>query len=143
MPLPDKLTLLYPEPMPSCVAVSVGDEVKTGQNLAPLGGAPLVSPATGPVEEINDFKGPDGQPYTSVSIKPNSRESFDPSLVIIDDFSTASPVELRTAIKRAGFSVLSAVSPDPEAWPKVDALIISALDQTPTVWQISRPFVIT
>ena len=55
MPLPDKLTLLYPGPMPSCVAVSVGDEIKTGQNLAPLGGAPLVSPATGPVEEINDF----------------------------------------------------------------------------------------
>jgi electron transport complex protein RnfC len=131
MPLPDKLTLLYPGPMPSCVSVSVGDEVKTGQNLAPLGGTPLVSPATGPVEEINDFKGPDGQPYTSVSIKPNSRESFDPSLAIIDDFSKANPVELRTAIKRAGFSALSAVSPDPEAWPKVDALIISALDQDP------------
>ena len=58
VPLPDKLTLLYPETTPSCVALSVGDEVKTGQNLTPLGGAaPLVSPATGPVEEIGEFKG--------------------------------------------------------------------------------------
>ena len=131
VPLPDRLTLLYPETMPSVVALSVGDEVKTGQNLAPLGTAPLVSPATGPVEEISDFKGPDGLPYTSVSIKPNSRESFDPSLATINDFSKANPVELRAAIKRAGFSALNAVSPDPEAWPKVDALIISALDQDP------------
>lgn len=131
VPLPDILTLLYPGTMPSCVALSVGDEVKTGQNLAPLGGDPLVSPATGPVEDISDFKGPDGHPYTSVSIKPNSRESFDPSLATIHDFSKANPVELRVAIKRAGFSALNAVSPDPEAWPEVDALIISALDQDP------------
>lgn len=131
VPLPDKLTLLYLKTAPSCVALSVGDEVKTGQNLAPLGGTPLVSPATGLVVEINDFKGPDGETYTSVSIKPNSRETFDPSLAAIDDFSKAKPMELRAAIKRAGFSALNAVSPDPEAWPKVDALIISALDQDP------------
>ena len=102
VPLPYRLTLLYPGPMPSCVAVSVGDEVKTGQDLAPLGD-PLVSPATGPVEEISDFKGPDGQSYTSVSIKPNSRESFDPSLAIIDDFSKASPLELRQPSIGRGF----------------------------------------
>ena len=131
MPLPDKLTLLYPETAPSCVALSVGDEVKTGQNLAPLGGTPLVSPATGPVEEISDFKGPDGQSYTLVSIKTNSRETLDPSLAAIDDFSKARPWELRAAIKRAGFSALHTVSPYPEVWPKVDALIISALDQDP------------
>jgi electron transport complex protein RnfC len=109
----------------------VGDEVKTGQNLAPLGGLPLVSPATGQVEEIGEFKGSDGQPYTSISIEPNSRETIDPSLAIIDDFSKASPAELRAAVKRAGFSALSAVSRDPEVWPKVDALIVSALDQDP------------
>lgn len=131
VPLPDTLTLLYSETAPSCVALRVGDEVKTGQNLAPLGAHPLVSPATGLVVEISDFKGPDGRSYTSVSIKPNSRETFDPSLAAIDDFSKADPMELRASIKRAGFSALSAVSPDPKAWPKVDALIISALDQDP------------
>jgi electron transport complex protein RnfC len=131
VPLPDRLTLLYPETTPSCVALSVGDEVKTGQNLAPLGGTLLVSPATGSVEEIGEFKGSDGKSYTSVSIKPNSRESFDPSLATINDISKASPVELRAAINRAGFSALNAVSPDPEAWPKVDVLIISAFDQDP------------
>jgi electron transport complex protein RnfC len=131
IPLPDKLTLLYSETAPSCVALSVGDEVKTGQNLAPLGETPLISPATGPVEDIGEFKGSDGKSYTSVSIKPNSRESFDPSLATINDFSKASPVELRAAINRAGFSALNTVSPDPEEWPKVDVLIISALDQDP------------
>jgi electron transport complex protein RnfC len=40
-------------------------------------------------------------------------------------------MELRDAITRAGFSALNAVSQDPEAWPKVDVLIISALDQDP------------
>jgi electron transport complex protein RnfC len=129
--MPDRLTLLYPETTPSCVALSVGDEVKTGQNLVPLGGAPLVSPATGPVEEIGGFKGSDGQTYTSVSIKPNSRETIDPSLATIHDFSKANPAELRAAINRAGFSALNAISPDPETWPKVDVLIISALDQDP------------
>ena len=131
VPLPDKLTLLYSETALSCVALSVGDEIKTGQNLAPLGTHSLISPATGLVQEITDFKGPDGQSYTSISIKPNSRETFDPSLATIDDFSKANPMELRASIKRAGFSALTAVSPDPEAWPKVDVLIISALDQDP------------
>jgi electron transport complex protein RnfC len=129
VPLPDRLTLLYPGCIPSSVALNIGDDVKTGQNLALLGGHPLVSTATGPVEEICDFKGPDGQSYTAVSIKPNSREAFDPSLATIHDFSKATPLELRSAIIRAGFSALSSISPDPETWPKVDALIISALDQ--------------
>ncbi len=129
VPLPDRLTLLYPSYTPSSVPLRVGDEVKTGQNLALLGGSPLVSTATGPVEEICEFKGPDGQSYIAVSIKPNPRETFDPSLATINDFSSATPVELRSAIVRAGFSALSSISPDPETWPKVDALIISALDQ--------------
>ena len=129
VPLPDRLTLLYPGCTPSSVALSEGDDVKTGQNLALLGGSPLISTATGPVEEICEFKGSDGQSYIAVSIKPNSRETFDPSLATINDFSRATPVELRSAIIRAGFSALSSISPDPETWPKVDALIISALDQ--------------
>jgi electron transport complex protein RnfC len=129
VPLPDRLTLLYPGCTPSSVALSIGDDVKTGQNLAPLERNPLVSTATGIVEEICEFKGPDGQSHIAVSIKPNSRETFDPSLANINDFSKATPVELRSAIIRAGFFLLSSISPDPETWPKVDALIISALDR--------------
>lgn len=131
LPLPYKVTLLGLSRTPSDLTLRVGDEVKTGQNLAPVGGSPFVSTATGVVEEIGTLKGADGHQYVSVFVKPNPVDLFDPSLITIDDFTKARPVELRMAIIRAGFSDLSAISFDAEAWPKVETLILSALDLDP------------
>jgi electron transport complex protein RnfC len=61
----------------------------------------------------------------------NPRDSLDTSLAPVEDFSKAEPLELRTAINRAGFTALSSISNDPSTWPAFDTLIISALDQDP------------
>jgi electron transport complex protein RnfC len=131
LPIPEKAILLWSDHSPSEVAPRVGDEVKTGQDLALNGKGPFVSTVTGRIEEISLLTGPDGHEYVSVTVTPNPRDSFDTSLALIDDFSKADPLELRKAINRAGFNALSSISRDPSTWPAIDTLIISALDQDP------------
>ena len=129
--MPAKAYLLWPGHTPSDIAPRVGEEVKTGQNLARDGKGLLVCTVTGMVEDISSFWGPDGHEYLAVAISANPRDSFDTSLAAIEDFSEANPLELRAAINRAGFTALSSISSDPSTWPAIDTLIISALDQDP------------
>jgi H+/Na+-translocating ferredoxin:NAD+ oxidoreductase subunit C len=129
LPIPEKATLLWSDHSPSEVAPQVGDEIKTGQDLALDGKGPFVSTVTGRIEEIALLTGPDGYAYVSVTVTTNPRDSFDTSLSPIDDFSKADPMKLRTAINRAGFTALSPISRDPSTWPAIDTLIISTLDQ--------------
>jgi len=130
--IPEKAALLWPGHSPSDLAPRIGDEIKTGQDLAVNGKGPFVSTVTGRIEEIALLKGPDGYEYLSVAVTTNSRDFFDTSLASIDDFSKADPLELRTAINRAGFTALSSISRDPSTWPAIDTLIISVLDQDPS-----------
>jgi len=132
LPTPEKATLLWSGHSPSDLALRIGDEIKTGQDLAVNGKGPFVSTVTGRIEEITLLKGPDGYEYVAVAVTTNSRDSFDTPLASIDDFSKADPLELRTAINRAGFTALSSISRDPSTWPAIDTLIISALDQDPS-----------
>jgi electron transport complex protein RnfC len=109
----------------------VGDNVITGQDLARNGKGPFLSTATGQIRAINDLQGPDGHDYVAVTIKANAPDAFDPALKTIEDITSASPTELRSAINRAGFHTLSAISSDPSLWPPVDVVIVSALDLDP------------
>ena len=129
--MPEKITLLWYKKNPSDVAPKVGDRVKTGQDLAEDGKGPFVSTATGRIEEISDFQGPEGHGYVSVVISQNKRDSFDLALTPIEDFSEVDPVDLRAAVNRAGFTALSSISNDPSTWPSVNTLIVSALDLDP------------
>jgi electron transport complex protein RnfC len=131
LPIPEKATLLWSGHRLSDVASQAGDEIKTGQDLALNGKGPFVSTVTGRIEEISLLTGPDGHEYVSVTVTPNPRDSFDTSLALIDDFAKADPLELRTAINRAGFTALISISKNPSTWPAIDTLIISALDQDP------------
>ncbi len=131
MTMPQKATLLWFDHSPSEVEPRVGDEIKTGQDLAQNGKGPFVSTVSGRIEEIALFTGPYGYEHVSVTVTPNPRDTFDTSFAPIDDFSKTDPLELRTAINRAGFTLLSSISRDPATWPAIDTLIISALDQDP------------
>ena len=129
--MPEKVILLWSERTPTDLAAKVGDNVITGQDLAQNGKGPFLSTATGQLQAINDFQGPDGHDYVAVTVKANSPDSFDPALKAIEDIPGASPLELRSAINRAGFHTLNAISRDPSLWPPVDVVIVSALDLDP------------
>ena len=129
--MPEQLILLWPERTPTDLATKVGDNVITGQDLARNGKGPFLSTATGQIQAINDLRGPDGHEYVAVTIKTNSPDSFDPALKTIEDIPGADPLELRSAINRAGFHTLNAISSDPSLWPPVDVVIVSALDLDP------------
>lgn len=131
LPVPSKIRLLWHKKLPSDIGLHVGDKVNTGQDLARNGKGPFISTVTGRIEEINDFNGPNGHKYVAVVIGQNTKDSFDPSLKPVEDFSLADPVELRMAINRTGFSVISLISSDPSIWPSIDTLIVSALDIDP------------
>ena len=88
----------------------------------------MISTTTGRIEEFNSFQGHDGNEYLAISITPNPRDFFDPSLTSLDDFSKTDPQELRLSINRAGFTAFSSISSDPSVWPPVETVIISALD---------------
>ena len=129
--MPETLILLWPERTRTDLASKVGDKVITGQDLARNGKGPFISTATGQIQAIDDFRGPDGQDYLAVAIKANSPDSFDPALKTIEDIASAAPLELRWAINRAGFNTLSSISSDPTLWPPVNVVILSALDLDP------------
>jgi len=129
--VPEKLTLLCPERTPADLVTKVGDSVITGQDLTRNGKGPFLSTATGQIKAITDLKGPDGHDYVAVTVKADSPDSFDPALKTIEDIPNAGPVELRSAINRAGFYALNAISIDPSLWPPVDVVIVSALDLDP------------
>jgi electron transport complex protein RnfC len=129
--MPEKLIVLWSERTLNDLAAKVGDNVITGQDLARNGKGPFLSTATGQIQATNDLKGPDGHDYLAVTIKANSPDSFDPALKTIEDIPSAGPLELRSAINRAGFHTLNAISSDPSLWPPVDVVILSALDLDP------------
>jgi len=131
LPMPGRIILLWPDRTPADLAPGIGEEVVTGQNLAQNGKGVFLSTATGRVQEISDFKGPDGHDSVAIAIATNPTESFDPSLSAIEDISNVDPSELRSAINRAGFTVLSLISSNPSEWPPVDTMICSALDIDP------------
>jgi len=129
--MPENLILLWSERTRTDLASKVGDRVITGQDLARNGRGPFISTATGQIQAIDDFRGPDGHDYLAVAIKAKSQDSFDPTLKTIEDIASAAPLELRWAINRAGFNTLSSISSDPTLWPPVDVVILSALDLDP------------
>ena len=131
LPMPGRLILLWPDRTPADLESGIGEAIVTGQNLARNGKGVFLSTATGRIQEISDFKGPDGHESVAVAIATNPTESFDPSLSAIEDISKADPLELRSAIIRSGFFVLSSISSDPSEWPPVDVVICSALDIDP------------
>jgi len=131
LPIPPKVTLLWSEGTTTDLSISEGGNVKTGQELARNGNALFVSTVTGQVQEIKTFPGADGNEYVAVAINANPRDSFDPSLKVINEFSKAQPSELRSAINRAGFSVWGSILGDPSTLPPIHTLIISALDMDP------------
>ena len=129
--MPEKLILLWPKRTLTDLAAKEGDNVITGQDLARNGRGPFLSTATGQIQAIKDLQGPDGHDYVAVTIKANSPDSFDPGLNTIEDIPSAAPLELRSAINRAGFHNLNTISSDPSLWPPVDVVILSALDLDP------------
>ncbi|MBW2284053.1 MAG: 4Fe-4S dicluster domain-containing protein [Deltaproteobacteria bacterium] len=131
LPLPERVTLLWPDRAPADLAVRAGDSVKTGQNLARADKDFLVSTVTGGIEEISVFDGPQGCPYAAVAIQVAPKDDFDPSLKAVQDVESASPVSLRNALFEAGFSSLSSLCDNPALWPNVDTLVVSALDADP------------
>ena len=126
--MPARLTLLWAGQTQSDIATSVGDNIKTGQDIAGFGKGPFISNATGRIEEFSAFQGHDGKESLALSISPNPKDTFDHSLTSLDDFSKIDPQELRSAINRAGFTALSSISSDPSVWPSVDTVVITALD---------------
>jgi electron transport complex protein RnfC len=128
---PEKLILLWPERTTADLAAKVGDNILTGQDLARNGRGPFLATATGQIQAIDNLQGPDGHDYIAVALKAISQDSFDPALKTIEDIPSASPLELRSAISRAGFNLLNAVSGDPSLWPPVEVVIVSALDIDP------------
>jgi electron transport complex protein RnfC len=129
--MPESLILLWSDRTPTDMALKVGDNVITGQDLARNGRGPFISTATGQVEGVHNLQGPDGHNYLAVAIRANAPDSFDPALKTIEDIPNAGPMELRSAINRAGFHTLKAISIDPSLWPPVDVVILSALDLDP------------
>ncbi|GEM_PF-1323205 len=129
LPMPEKIALLFPETESGDVAVRVGEDVRTGQDMAREGKGPFVSTVSGRVEGIETFTGPHGRDRVVVAISADSRDAFDPSLKKIEDFSQKDPWELREAVNRSGFTDLSAISRNPTLWPPVEVLVVSALDR--------------
>ena len=129
--VPEKLILIYPERTSADLVTKVGDNVLTGQDLALNGKGPFLSTATGQIQAINDLQGPDAHDYVAVTLKAISQDSFDPALKTIEDIPSATPLELRSAINRAGFDLLNAISSDPSLWTPIDVVIVSALDIDP------------
>ncbi|NQU14186.1 MAG: 4Fe-4S dicluster domain-containing protein [Desulfobacteraceae bacterium] len=130
-PIPEKVRLLWYKRTPSDLAVQIGKRVETGQDLARHEKGPFVSTVTGRVEDIGEFQGVDAREYLAITIITEQKDSFDPSLEAIKDFSETKPETLRAAVNRAGFTALSPIIRDPRVWPRVDALIISAMDLDP------------
>jgi len=131
LPIPSQVTLLWSEGTAADLSISEGDKVQTGQELGKKGVVSFVSTVTGQVHEIKTFLGAEGCEYVAVGINANPKDSFDPSLKIIKDFSRAQPSELRAAIDRAGFPVFRSILNDTSASPSIPTLIISALDMDP------------
>ncbi|MBL7211737.1 MAG: hypothetical protein ISS61_05080 [Desulfobacteraceae bacterium] len=131
LPVPEKITLLWYRRTPSDLAVGVGTEVETGQDLARNGRGPFVSTVTGHVDEVNTFLGVDSREYLAVQISADQKDNFDPSLPAVEDLSEAKPETLRASVNRAGFTALKSIIRDPRVWPAIDALIISVLDLDP------------
>jgi len=131
LPVPEKITLLWYRRTPSDLAVGVGTEVETGQDLARNGRGPFVSTVTGHVDEVSTFLGVDSREYLAVQISADQKDSFDPSLPAVEDLSEARPETLRASVNRAGFTALKSIIRDPRVWPAIDALIISVLDLDP------------
>jgi len=131
LPVPEKITLLWHRRTPSDLTVGVGARVETGQDLARNGKGPFVSTVTGSVDEVSTFLGVDSREYLAIQISADQKDSFDPSLPVVEDLSEANPQTLRTSVNRAGFTALTSVIRDPRVWPAIDALIISVLDLDP------------
>jgi len=131
IPLPEKVTLLWPGKPASFLKVGVGEEVKTGQNLAKKKDLVFISPVSGQVEEVFTLPGLGRGEDLAITIRVKEQDSYETSLEPVEDFSKLKPMELRELIMEAGFDDLSSISNVPAIWPQVDCLIISALDLDP------------
>jgi electron transport complex protein RnfC len=129
LPVPKTVNLLWCGGSPADVALRVGEEVRTGQDLARNGKGPFLSTVTGRIEDIGPFAGPDGRDYLLVSLSAKPKDLFDETFAAVEDFSGPGPLELREAINRAGFTALSSISNNASIWPAVDTLLVSALDE--------------
>ena len=129
--LPEKVTLLWPGKPASFLKVSVGEEVKTGQNLARKKDLVFVSPVSGQVEEVFTLPGLGKGEDLAVTIRVTQQDIYETNLEPVEDFSKLKPMELRALIMEAGFDNLSSISHVPTIWPQVDCLTISALDLDP------------
>lgn len=131
IPLPGKVTLLWPGKDASFLKVRVGEEVKTGQNLAKQKEMAFICPVTGQVDEIFTLPSIGRGEDLAVNIRTDQKDSYDTLFEPVEDFSKLKPMELRALIMEAGFDTLSSISSVPSTWPHVDCLIISALDMDP------------
>ena len=131
IPLPEKVTILWPGKPPSALKVSIGEDVKTGQNLAKKKDTVFISTVTGQVEEIFTLPGLGRREDLAITIRTAGQDSYETPLEPVEDFSKFKPFELRTFIMQAGFDALSRISNIPAVWPKVECLLISAMDQDP------------
>lgn len=81
IPLSTRITLMHKSPggEPGDLALSIGDEVRTGQklNLRKTGKEYLTSTATGTITDISHTTGYAGQPFVSVSIEARSTDQWD------------------------------------------------------------------
>jgi len=81
IPPPNRITLMHKSPIDELgdLALSTGDEVKTGQrlNLRKTGEECLTSTATGTIIDISLTTGYAGQSFISVSIEAKSKDLWD------------------------------------------------------------------
>lgn len=141
-PLLDTYTVILNQHIgaPPKLLVKKGDTVKKGQLLAEAGGfvsAPVHSPTSGTVKNIEDCPGPMGVPLQAVVIESDGKDEWGSPLEPIADWKNASPDELKKRIADAGlvgmggaaFPTHVKLSPPPEK--KIDNLIFNGAECEP------------
>lgn len=126
-PVPREVVLLADGADPAGLAVRPGDSVKTGQNLAAEGQAPLVATATGRVSRVDCVTGAEGGERAAVVIVVTGEDEFAADLSPIEDLEAATPDDLRQALLRAGLPGLAAL----QDRARIGTVIASALDEAP------------
>lgn len=131
-PSPEKLTLLLEKGALDYLAVSPGKRIQVGENLLKPGkGNTFPSPAQGEVETVEERPSPNGETEVAVTLRPTAEQSPSNASRSLDELLGLDPSALRQAVTAAGFSCFAALSPDVDLWPRVETLVVSALDQDP------------
>lgn len=125
-PAPAHVVLIGEGSLPD-IAVAVGQQVQTGQDLARRGAGPLLATVTGKVTRIEACTGGDGGPAVAVTIAAAAQEVQDPGLAPVPDPEHVDPTVLREVLARSGLPPLAAL----RFGARIRTVIASGLDEAP------------